>query len=307
MERVRLMCWCPRVASGMQLPAFAAAEGGLFAKQGLEVEFVHGVTIPDWTLRGFTTRVKAVASGDADFALTSVAYLLAAQTDAGGSLPVRFVAISHQRNPIVALVRADSDLQQAADLQEVRAARWSMPWYAHEYAGALAHMGLAPPRLVDTAGENLDAALGRGEVDVIPAWMDWLTFYDRDTVVPVRIIPLDIEVYAAGLVAADRLPLELVTRVRDAFVAGYDLQRNQPELGIAGFRRRFPDISEEHIRANWSLFEPYAFDGVPGSMDPGRWQATIPYTAATHDLSVFPGQRLFRPELLQRAREYSPA
>lgn len=300
------MCWCPSVMSGLQLPGFAAAEGGLFAEQGLEVEFVRGGEIADWTLPGFANRVEAVASGHADFALTAVAYVLSAQTDCGGRLPVRFVAISHQRNPTVALVRADSDLHEPADLQGARVARWSMPWYASELTGALAHLGLESPVIVDTGGRNLDAALGRGEVDVIPTWMDWLTFYDRNTVVPVRIIPLDIEVYATGLIAADRLPLELVIRMRDAFAAGHDLHKNEPEVAIAGFRRFFPEISEEHIRANWSLFEPYAFDRPPGSMDQVRWRDTIAHTAETHGLVALPEQRLYRPELLDPATKYSP-
>jgi len=258
MERVRLMGWCRSCVSGLHLPAFAAAEGGLFAEQELEVEFVDCARAPDWSLRGFTARPKAVAAGDADFALSSVAYLLAAQTELNGRLPVRFAAVSHQRNPIVAIVRGDSHLAEPEDLPGARAARWTIPWYAEAYAGALDHMGLAAPVFVDAP--KPDAALWSGEVDVIPTWMD-MTLYHHKPGRPIRTVPLDIEVYTTGLVAADRVPLELITRMRDAFVAGYDLQREQPEPGIAAFRRRFPDISEDHIRANWSPFEPYAFDG----------------------------------------------
>ena len=306
MQRVRLMCWCQSCVSGAHLPAFAAAEGGLFAEQGLEVVFVPAAATPDWTLRGFTSRVKAVAAGDAEFALTSVAYLLAAQGDAGGRLLARFVAVSHQRNPIVAVVRDDSDLEVPADLAGVRAARWSIPWFAHEYAGVLAHMGVGAPAIVDTEGD-LDAALGRGDVDVIPTWMD-MTLYHRDAGFATRVIPLDIEVYATGLVAADRVSRGLVSRMRDAFIAGYELQRQEPALGIAAFKRRFPAVSEAHIRANWALFEPNAFDGdQPGAMNEPRWQETIDYTAATHGLSPFAGERIYRPELLAPARQFVPA
>lgn len=306
MEPVRLMGWCRTCVPGLQLPAFAAAEGGLFAEQGLEVEFVGCAPAPDYTLQGFTTRPKAVAAGDADFALSGVAYLLAAQTEAGGRLPVRFAAISHQRNPISAVVRAYSELAAPRDLQGAIAARWSIPWFTHEYAGAMAHMGLEPPVIVDKS-RGLDQALGRGEVDVIPTWMD-MTLHHRNDDFPVRAIPLDIEVYTTGLIAADRLPLELVTRMRDAFVAGYQLQLEQPELGIAAFRRRYPDVSEEHIRANWALFQANAFvGGRPGSMDAERWRTTIYYTAATHGLSAFAGHRLYRPELLAQAPEYAAA
>jgi len=291
----------------MHLPAFAAAEGGLFAEQGLEVEFVGCARAPDYSLQGFTARPKAVAAGDADFALSSVAYLLAAQTELGGRLPVRFAAVAHQRNPIVGIVHGDSALEQPEDLVGARAASWSIPWFTQEYAGAMAHMGLGQPEIVKRS-ENLDGALGRGEIDVIPTWMD-MTLYHRDSGFPIRTVPLDIEVYTTGLVAADRVPLELVSRFRDAWVAGYELQLERPELGIAAFRREYPDVSEEHIRANWAVFEPNAVDGVvsPGSMDSARWQETIEYTATTHGLSVFEGECLYRPELLAPALAHSAA
>ncbi|MDQ3630833.1 MAG: ABC transporter substrate-binding protein [Actinomycetota bacterium] len=303
------MTWCPRSVSGMHLPAFAAAEGGLFAEQGLQVEFVPATRPQDYSVRGFTARVKAVGAGQADFALTSVVYLLAAQTEAAGSLPVRFVATAHQRNPIAGVVREDSGLRTAEELAGARTARWSMPWFAQEYAGALDFMGLAAPVMVDTPGE-LDPALGSGDVDVLPVWIDDTTqaglqgmrLHHRGAAFDVRAIALDIPVYTTGLVAADRMPSDVLASMRDAYLAGYHLQRAQPELGLAGFRRCFPSVSEEYARANWALFEPYAFDGVPpGSMNAGRWQETIAHTAKTHGLSTFPGDRIHRPEMLTPA------
>lgn len=307
MDRVRLMGWCRTCVAGVHLPAFAAAEAGLFAEQGLEVEFVACARAPEYSLRGFTVRPKAVAAGDADFALSGVAYLLAAQTEADGRLPVRFAAISHQRNPISAIVREDSQLEEPEDLPGARTARWGIPWFTQEYAGALSHMGLGPPAIVDTP-DDLDRALERGEIEVIPTWMEMMLHHRRASDLAIRAIPLDIEVYTTGLIAADRLPLELVARMREAFVAGYRVQVAQPELGIAAFTRRFPDVPEKHVRANWALFEPYAFvGGRPGSMDAGRWRATIDHTAATHGLSVFAGEQLYRPELLSPALEHSAA
>ena len=306
MDRVRLMTWCPTCTTGAHLPAFAAAEGGVFADLGVDVEFVNCVRAPDYSLDGFAARPRAVAAGAADFALTSVAYLLAAKTAAGGSLPVRFAAISHQRNPICALVRAESNLRSPEDLAGMRAARWSMPWFTQDYAGALAHMGIEPPTVVDRC-EDLDGALGRGDIDVMPTWTD-MVFHHRNAGFPLRVIPLAIDVYTTGLVAADRLAPDLVARVRDAFVAGYNLQVAQPELGVAGFQRHFPEISEEHIRSSWSVFEPYAFDRVaPGTMDAERWETTIRYTAKTHGLPEVPGERLYRPEYLTPSWEHPSA
>jgi ABC-type nitrate/sulfonate/bicarbonate transport system substrate-binding protein len=305
MERIRLMTWCRSCVSGVHLPAFAAAEGGLFAEQGLDVEFVDCARAPDWTLRGFAVRPKAVAAGEADFALTSVAYVLAAQNELDGRLGARFAAVSHQRNPIAAVVREDAGFVSVADLEGSRAARWSMPWFTQEYVGALSYLGLDRSVIVDT--QDPDALLERREIDVIPTWVDMMLNH-VDKGYAVRPIALDIETYATGLLAADRLPLELVMRMRDAFVAGYQLQLERPELGIAAFRRRFPDISEQHIRDNWALFEPYAFDGgAPGAMYADRWETTIEHTAATHGLSPFPAERVYRPELLAPAVEYATA
>lgn len=316
MQRVRLMTWCSRSVSGMHLPAFAAAEGGLFAERGLEVEFLPGAIPPDNSVPGLTARVKAVGAGYADFALTAVLYLLAAQTEAAGSVPVRFVATAHQRNPITGVVREDSGLRNPDDLPGARTARWSIPWFAQEYAGALDFMGLGAPVMIDTPG-HLDPALGSGEVDVLPVWMDDTTaaqtqgmvIHHRGAALGLRAIPLDIPVYTTGLVAADRLPADVIMAMRDAYIAGYQLQVEHPELGLAGFRRCFPDVSEQHARTNWGLFEPQARNGgAPfGSMNANRWQETIAHTAKTHGLSTFPGDRLYRPEFLAPAPDHVAA
>ncbi|MGI8413384.1 MAG: ABC transporter substrate-binding protein [Solirubrobacteraceae bacterium] len=281
----------------------AAADGGIFGEHGLDVEFVDCVSPADRSLRGYSVTLKALPEGVADFALSSVAYLLAGQTEANGRLQARFAAVFHQRNPIAGLVLEDSNLREPEHLAGRRLAGQNESWFAQELQGALAYNGLEPASVVKLAAGR--AALEQGEVDAIPAWVDMTPGYRGG--VPIRAIPLDIDVYATGLVAADRLPLELVTRMRDAMTAGYELQRSDPDLGITAFRRRFPNISEDHLRAGWSALEPYLFDGSrPGSMDAHRWETTIEYTAATHGLSVFPAERLYRPELIASALEPSP-
>lgn len=55
---------------------------------------------------------------------------------------------------------------------------------------------------------------------------------------------------ARGLIAADRVPLDVVRRMRHTLAAGHELQRARPQPGLAGFRRCFPEVSEEHARIN---------------------------------------------------------
>lgn len=73
------------------------------------------------------------------------------------------------------------------------------------------------------------------EIDVSPTCMD-MTLYPADAGVAVCAIPLDIPVHAAGLVAAGRVSADVVGRMREASLAGHELQRRRPELGLAGFR-----------------------------------------------------------------------
>ena len=113
MRRVRLMTWCPDSVGGMHLPAFAAAEAGLFAERGIEVEFVRASSAPE-----------AVAAGEADFGLTAAVHVLTAQSRARDRLPVRFVAAFHQRNPIAAVVRDDSGRRAWCSIVPVRRLRF---------------------------------------------------------------------------------------------------------------------------------------------------------------------------------------
>lgn len=258
--------------SGTQLPTFAAAASGLFAEYGLEVELVDPLSTSGYSLPDFAERIRSVARGDVDFAMSAVAYVLAAQTEAKGSLPARFVAVLHQKDPIAALVPESSGLRNREDLPGRLTARGRMSWFFADYAAALARLGLGPPVAVEMPdGTNPASALAHAQIDVLPGFVEMAPGRAKAGGAPMRAIPLDIEVYASGLVAADRLPLELVSRMRRALTAGFHLQRAQPEVGIAEFARRFPNAAEEEIRANWSLFRPYAFAGAaPGAMEPGR-------------------------------------
>jgi ABC-type nitrate/sulfonate/bicarbonate transport system substrate-binding protein len=305
MDRLRLMCWCRSCVSGLHLPAYAAADHGLFAEHGIEVEFVDCVNTPGGSLEAWSAMATAVADGEADFALTSVAYLLAGQAAAEGRLATRFAAVLHQRNPLAALVASGSRLLTQDDLVDVKVAA-SGSWYVQEMNAALEHLGLPPATMVD-APSDVRAALRDGEIDLIPGWVDMSPTYSRDGL-EIRAIPLEVEAYATGLAAADRLAPELVARMRDALVAGYHLQREHPELGIDALRRRLPAISTEHLSTAWSVFEPYAFAGLgPLAMDAERWQRTIDYTSAAHGLPSLPAEQVYRQELLTPAPTFAPA
>jgi ABC-type nitrate/sulfonate/bicarbonate transport system substrate-binding protein len=298
MERLRVMCWCRSCVSGLHLPAYAAADNGIFADHGIDVEFVDCVKASG-SLGAWSAMVRAVADGDVDFALTSVAYLLAGQAAADGHLAARFAAVLHQRNPMAALVLDRSPVVEPEDLSRAKVAA-SGSWYLDELDAALCDSGLEPATRVEPPSDSR-AALLDGRIDLIPGWVDMTPGYSRDGF-EFRAVPLDVDAYATGLLAADRLADEVVVGVRDALAAGYELQRAHPELGVDAVRSRLPGLSEAHLHKGWSVFEPHAFAGPgPLSMDAGRWQRTIEYTAAAHDLPGLPAEQVYRPELLAPA------
>jgi hypothetical protein len=114
----------------------------------------------------------------------------------------------------------------------------------------------------------------------------------------VRAIPLGLPVYASGLVAADRLSLELVERLRRAVVAALEAQRQEPQAGLSELQRRYPGTDPAEALEGWALVEPNIFCGAePGTMEEARWQRTISYTAASQSLPSPPVHAVCRPEL----------
>lgn len=300
MDRVRVMLWCTTCVPGMQLPLYAAAASGAFARHGLEVEFVDPVPPRDLTLAGLSVRLHAVAAGAADVAVTGVAYLLAARAEAGGGLDVRFVTTLHQRSPIVGVVRRGSPVRKAGDLAGRVTASHGLRWMVDEYQAALRHHGIDPARLVEADdGPYAARSLERGDVEVSPAWIDTIPSIRQDRAGELRTVPLDVGVYASGLAAADRVPLELVTRLTDAVAEGMERQRDRPALGVDLYNRRYPRASTDDLRLAWSLFEPNAPTADTAPMAADRWAASSAFYARAHALPVFGVDELCRSELVQ--------
>ncbi len=267
---------------------------GLFAKYDLDVDILEPAPGAD--------NVRRVADGGADFCLTSVNYYLIAQAETR-PLAARFAAIVTQRSPMAALVAESSSLTRPTDLPGRRLGGPADSHLVVEYMAALNHLGLGPPVLVRMPYEQSPAALGRGEIDTIADFVDLIPRTRRQAGVPLRAIPFGIEVYASGLVAADRLPIELVARVRLAIVAALERQRQHRERGLETLLRRYPQSDASDALEGWRLLEPNIFAGPPpGSMTADRWRATIEYAASALRLSAPPAESVYRPELASAAQ-----
>jgi ABC-type nitrate/sulfonate/bicarbonate transport system substrate-binding protein len=232
-----------------------------------------------------------VASGDADFCLSRVAGYQVAAAQAG-ELAAHFAAILVRRSPISVFVPAESDIAAPADLarRRVGGATWAMA----EFVAGMAWLGLEPPEVVPmsrTSGGGLlpeaCAMLGRGELDAVADYEDLLPRARRHSGLDVRSVPLDLDVYSSGLVAADRLSPELVERVTAAVLATLQRQRSQPDRGVAEVCARVPRVVADDAREGWRLVEPRIFTGeAPGSMSDDGWARTVAYVSRAHGLAA---------------------
>lgn len=266
------------------MPLFAATASGLFADHGLDVELLDG--------EGSTP--ERIASGDAELGLTATLYFLRAQAASTHELPVRFVMPFHQRDPIAGLVRDDSALTEPADLADRSVARWGLSFMTEAYVAALAQLGGRPSRIASVEGDP-SAALRTGSVEVVPTWAETVPVRSYADVV-VRAIPFETGGYASGLIAADTVSDAVLTRLHQALVAAFSLQRAQPHVGVAAFHAHYPHVPEADARDNWDRFVPFAFSDAsePRAVRPERWQATVANIVATHGLPVLDAERLYR-------------
>lgn len=177
---------------------------------------------------------------------------------------------------------------QPADLAGRRLARSAATgWLADELIACLAERGIAPPEIVPVGYGEPPRALGRGTVDMMATFLDTTTQQQPTSGVSTRAIHVGHDIYASGLVAADRVPGDVVGRMVLAVRAAFERQQREPQAGIDEFCRRFPATSPERARETWDLLAPFVFTGPPvGSMDDARWAETLAWLGGVHRFAV---------------------
>ncbi len=239
-----------------------------------------------------------MAAGGADFTLTSVTHYLTARAQSG-DLSARFVSVVVRRSPMSGFVTAGSPLTTPADLAGRRLGAPEQSRLVKEFRAGMDMLGLAPPVLVPHDYSLAPAAMARGEVDMVCDFVDLLPRIRRQAGVAVRAIPLGLDVYSSGLVAADRIPDDVVARLQTAVAAALEAQRANPKSGLDELDRRYPDADPLEALEGWELAAPNIFTGpTPGSSDPETWVRTIAHIAGAHGLSAPDPDTVFRRQLV---------
>ena len=197
-------------------------------------------------------------------------------------------------------VVADSPLTTPADLAGRRLGAPEKSRLVNEFQAGMAMLGLAPAELVSLDYGLAPAAMARGEVDMVCDFVDLLPRIRRQAGDAVRPVPLGLDVYSSGLVAADRIPDEVVARLQTAIAAALEAQRADPKAGLAELDRRYPDADPFEAVEGWELAAPNIFTGpTPGSSDPETWARTIAHIAGAHGLPAPDPDTVFRRELVE--------
>ena len=207
-----------------------------------------------------------------------------------------------RRSPIGAFVPASSTAVRPGDLSGLRVA--GAPWAMAEFVGGMTELEVDPPVVVPTSRstgggllQEACAMLARGEIEAVADYEDLLPRARRHSGIGVRSVNLGLDVYSSGLVAADRLPTELVERVVGAVMATLERQRRHPERGVVEAVSRTPRVVPDDAREGWRLVEPRIFTGEPpGSMASERWASSVAYLAKAHRVAV-PVERMYRSDL----------
>lgn len=235
---------------------------------------------------GGPANVRRVAAGEADFCLTSVLHYLVARTE-DGLLPARFVAVVGQRSPMAGLVAADSPWTTPWDLGGRRVAGPASNRLVVEYGAWLDRHGVASPVIVECGDGGGPAALGRGDVDVVPEFADLVPRVRRQSGTDVRPVRVGGEVYANGLVAGDHVSPAVVDRMRTGLAAALERQRRAPETGLDLLCDRYPGTAADDALEGWHLAESSIFGHAPvGAMETERWRDTLAHYATAHHLTA---------------------
>jgi ABC-type nitrate/sulfonate/bicarbonate transport system substrate-binding protein len=307
LEPIRMAMYCTGCIPGYQLPCFAGLTRDVFADNGLSLTMLDPLPGPE--------NVRAVAAGERDFCLTSVAHFLTAKRD-DPELGARFVFMVARQTHMAAFVvrdraaahgrpiRTHADLAGASLLGDPDAP------FGREYRALLARLALTPGPAVQMPYVEIEAALAEGRGDVASDFVDLHPRFAAAAEpfgVTIDCLPFHeagLDIYGSGLVTSTRLLDEApdrVIRAVNAFRAALLLSRDDPELGLDALLSQIPSAEARLVVAGWQAGASLIFDDEEetqlGTMSEAKWRRTIDYHAHAHGLP-----RELTPELM-----FSPA
>jgi ABC-type nitrate/sulfonate/bicarbonate transport system substrate-binding protein len=287
-ERLSMAMYCTGCIPGYQLPCFAGETEDIFRRHDLSIEILDPLPQAE--------NILAVAAGENDLCLTSVAHFLAARRQ-DPDLQARFVFMvarqSHmgafvvrgRKGPHGRRIKKHRDLQGASVLGDRDSA------FGREYTTLLGRLGLEPGPWIDVPYEEIGQALAEGRGDVAADFVDLLPrFQAVADPLGVRIERLPfheagIDIYGSGLVTSTRMLRERPQTVRAAVAAFHEAllaSQDNPALGLEALIDHVPGADPGLVVAGWKAGASLIFDAETtalGTMNAEKWRRTVEYHA----------------------------
>ncbi|MBI4527957.1 MAG: ABC transporter substrate-binding protein [Deltaproteobacteria bacterium] len=246
-------------ASAAHLPILVGWEGGIFKKNGLEVEPIH--------IRGGALITAAILSGSLQFSGAGAESVVAARVEGAD---VVLLACPANSDAVYLIVRPE--IKSAADLKGKASAVTRLGSTTHFYLRtALRHVGLDPDKDMTImqlgAGPEISAALENGRVVAAALTIRYaLPFFQKGWPVMVDLGKTDM-VYPSSCVASSRSTVReqpaLVERFLKAYVQAIRTTKKDRHLAERAFakwsRENDSAVVAKTVEAYARLFKPIPY------------------------------------------------
>jgi NitT/TauT family transport system substrate-binding protein len=269
------LAWLPTIEYS---PFYVAAEDGLYAEQGLSVEFANGGFDDSGTP---IDELVPVLNGDADFGMTSSDRLLIARSQGE---PLVAIATLYQRSPIAWVTLADSGISKPQDFVGKRVFVQDFGTTAISYRAMMSALDIDRSQIEEVPMDDFSIdPITSGRVDVAPAFVNNQPVQLRSAGYDVNIIlasDYGIDVYPNVLITTEDMIAnhpDLVEKFLRATLAGIDAVIENPDHAAEVTVMQDDGLNlaseTESIAEALPLFKPAGTQ--VGSMTDAVWDFTL--------------------------------
>jgi NitT/TauT family transport system substrate-binding protein len=317
------LCYSPGVAQtptvklaldfamqGQQSPFVLAADGGYFARAGVNVQVDRGY--------GSADSIIKVASGAYDMAFADIGAMIQFDGKQGGPKVISVFQV-YDAAPMVMLALKKSNITKPADLAGKRVAsppgassRVMFPLFA-----AANHLDASSIKWIDVTPQLRETLLVQGQTDATTALITDLaglghlgiSLNDIDIM---RFSDFGVALYGHGILTTPEFAAknpDTVKKVVKGFVEALKASIADPAVAIAALKKRqqLVDESVERGRLDMVIKNAIVTDRVKqsglGSVDPARMKQTIEMVSQTFKLPPLDAAAIYRSDYLPSAAE----
>lgn len=262
-------------------PFVAAKDQGFYSEAGFEVEIGEGT--------GSDTTGALVAEGDDTFGLVDFSTL---SVLVGEGAPIKSVAVFEQKSPLAIITKADSEIQDPADLEGQRIVMEQGDVGLFEAFAAANGFDPDAVEIVTLEDSAQAAALAEDQIDGIFGWTTYqLPQIEKLIGEAGYLLWADYDFNSFNLAIVTHNDLieddpEMVCSFVDASMRGFEFSQDNPDEAVSALMDAFPNVDQEiadvGLEEQLLLLQTEQSEGEPlGSVLEADLQSTLQLFADT--------------------------